>query len=151
MSQITKRFPLLVLITVFLFLGCGGPQLGGLFQPVKEFPPENGLVYIYRPTMKFAYAETYNVWANDKKIGEIIDSSYFTYVCPPGKVTFTVERTLTPKRSITIDIAPGQMYFLRVLPTRGTVTALTGLVQPNIEPIHVPIGKEEIIYCRQMQ
>jgi len=137
-----NRSWLLIMVTVFgisLMSGCA--TSGPAFTKVESIPAGKGLVYIYRsPSFKGA-AVSYDVNVKDKVATHLANGGYFPYFADLGENE--VWAKTEAKSSVTIDVKPGQTYYVKGGVRMGF---LVGRPDLTLEPADV--GAAEIAECK---
>lgn len=87
------------------------PGCAPRFVPVTSMPPDQGVVYIFRPASPVGAAVVYTVTANGAPVVRLRSGSYYPYVTPPGQIIFSAATETSS--SVAINVAPGGTYFLR--------------------------------------
>ena len=107
---------LLLSLTLLLFTACGNKILF-----VKQEPLANSaLVYVYLPShtngSENDYSSNYNIRFNGRQVMErIFTDEYMAFNVKPEKVEISVVRKQIEKKSISLDMKVGQIYYLKIL------------------------------------
>jgi hypothetical protein len=134
----TRSVGIAVLVTLLL-AGCAS---GARYQRIEHIPEGKALVYVYRPSGFAGSAVVYDVRVGDTAVGTLKSGSYFTYVASAPSELELWART-EAKSSITLDLKPGGVYYVR----GGTsIGFLWG--RPRLEIVSAEIGAKEIADCR---
>jgi hypothetical protein len=138
MRRTWLRFLVAVAVVLALgsIVGCA-PR----FVPVTSVPPDQGLVYIFRPGSPLGAAILYTVTANGVPVVRLRNGGYYPYVTPPGQVVFSAQTETSS--SVAINVAPGGTYYLRGMLMMG---AFVG--RPMLEELPAAVGASEIARCR---
>lgn len=141
--MVKRYFGFLVLVamsSVFLS-GCyyTAGTLSHEFKKVEEVSGGMGLVYIYRPPRVLAPTE-YSIKVNGERLIALRNGGYYPYLVKAGTVEFSAK--MLHLSSVTIDVEPGEIYYLR-----GTL-ALGWVPKPRLTVVSPEVGKEEIAKCR---
>ena len=120
--------------------GCG-PSLGPAFSRIETVPEKEGLVYIYRPAKFFGGGVYYDIRANGNVINTFYQGGYYPYYANPGEIEFSAKTEASS--SVTIDVKPGQVYYLR-----GTVGIGFFVGHPHLDVVSPEIGEKEIQDCK---
>jgi len=111
-----KKLTLLLLsLTIFIFSGCGNKIPFAKQEPL----PESALVYVYLPANisdnDVTFISDYNIRFNGRQVMERISSNeYMAFNVKPEKVEIAVVRKQIEKKSITLDLIVGQIYYLKI-------------------------------------
>jgi hypothetical protein len=111
------------------------------FVPVVSVPPDQGVVYIFRPGSPLGAAVLYTVTANGTPVVRLRNGGYYPLITPPGQVIFSAQTEASS--SVAINVAPGGSYYLR-----GTVAMGAFVGRPQLEEIPAAIGPSQIARCR---
>ena len=134
------------LLVVSAFLGIylllsGCATLGPVYQKVDPIPEGTGIVYIYRPSAFGGSGVSYDVKVGETVITTLYNGGYHPYVSKPGEIEFWAK---TESRSaVTLDIAPGQIYYLK-----GTVGIGFFVGRPHLMVIPEETALKEIGECK---
>jgi len=132
---------LLLLIGLFLLSSCA---TGPAFKKIETIPENMGLVYIYRPGKAMGAAVSYQVKANGVPITRLNPGGYYAYLAKPGEIEFSAKTESTS--SITIDIKPGETYYLK-----GTVGIGFFVGRPHLVVVTPEVGEKEIVKCKLLE
>ncbi len=97
----------------FIFSSCATVYVAKE-KTYAKLNPKEAVVYFYRESMFQGSFTTYNVWtneANPEKVGTLKNGSYFYRTNTPGKRTFFVNGEV--RSALTIDLKPGQIYYVQ--------------------------------------
>lgn len=86
-----------------------------------EAVPGQSVIYLVRPWPD-ASSQAATLWLNDRVMGSTYPGTYFRWVVPPGR--HRIAGYAQDAGNITLDVAPGRMYF--VYQTVGRPLGLTG-------------------------
>ena len=108
---------ILMLVLVMAVSGCATPIFMDLKKRELHYTPSGdpnkGLIYVYRDDEFFGCARGIYVTGNDVLIGGLNSGTYFVYEADPGKIIISVQNWLGDDPSRTIDVKPGQKYYLK--------------------------------------
>lgn len=142
--MVGKRVVRLVLVAILAagaLAGSGCATLGPVYTKVDKVPEGRGLVYVYRPGGIIGGAVAYDVKVGDKVVTTLHSGGYYPYFSMPGEVEFWAK---TESRSaVTIDVAPGQVYYLK-----GTVGVGFIVARPHLMIVPNEVGEKEIGECK---
>ncbi len=124
-------------------VGCAHGSKAQMFSPLTEMAPDQGVVYVYRPKGFVGSAVVYKVHANGTPVSALPPGRYFVYQ-GVGPVEFSAKTEI--RTAVTIDIQPGQTYYIKggVLPGAFIGNALLQQVTPDR-------GEAEIVKCSLAQ
>lgn len=118
---------------------------GPAFVKVENIPADKGLVYIYRSSSFKGGAVSYDVHvkdkAEDKVATHLTNGGYFPYFANPGENE--VWAKTEAKSSVTVDVKPGQTYYIK-----GGVRMGFALGRPDLSLQPADIGGPEIAECK---
>ena len=104
-------------VFIVLFSGCAAPLRVDLdyHQPpsASSFNPDNALVYFYRINEFFLSARGIYITADGERVGALNNGTYFIYETTPGEHIFAAENGLGADDARTINLKPGDRYFIR--------------------------------------
>ena len=109
---------LLSLISVAIFLllvGCAKMPVRGDYVEEKT-PPQlranenTAAIYFFREWAFTGGGMSYFITEDTRNIGLLKAGSYFVYLANPGKHTYSAETEA--RSSVTLDVQPGQVYFI---------------------------------------
>jgi hypothetical protein len=112
---------LLVAVIACIVAACGAS--GKSF--VASTPTSgNGLVYVYRTSRFVGSVNVWDLRANGVRVTAVRNGGYFPYDSKPGNVTFsgklrsnigtwTVAPFMADREMITINVQPGEVYFVK--------------------------------------
>lgn len=132
---------LLLLIGLFLLSSCA---TGPAFKKVETIPENMGLVYIYRPGKAMGAAVSYQVKANGVPIIRLNPGGYYAYLAKPGEIEFSAKTESTS--SITIDVKPGETYYLK-----GTIGIGFFVGRPHLVIVTPEVGEKEVVKCKLLE
>jgi len=132
---------LLLLIGLFLLSSCAS---GPAFKKVETIPENMGLVYIYRPGKAMGAAVSYQVKANGVPIIRLNPGGYYAYLAKPGEIEFSAKTESTS--SITIDVKPGETYYLK-----GTIGIGFFVGRPHLVVVTPEVGEQEVVKCKLLE
>lgn len=121
--------------------GCG-PTLGHVYTKVETMPANKAVVYVYRPNSFFGGGVVYDVKANGKEVvTTLYRGGYYPYVTEPREIEFSAQTE--SRDAVTIDVKPGQTYFLK-----GTVGVGFVVGRPHLTVVPSNIAESEIAECK---
>ncbi len=91
------------------FLSC---VHGKPYQPVESYPPDQALVYFYRPEAHGTKGGKYSIKWVETELGKLRYGSYFTYLAAPGSYTFYHESHFGFAK-IEVNLLAGETYYIR--------------------------------------
>lgn len=99
---------------LLLLSGCGAK--GPKFTEVEKLQPNQGLVYVYRPSSFVGGGVSYDLHTKkadgtDKVIGHLKNGGYFSYTTQPDEIEFWAKTESTS--SVTIDVQANKMYCIK--------------------------------------
>jgi len=97
---------MLAAIMTVVLAGCAS---GPVFQ-APVLPADKAVIFIYRPSA-FGFAKAYDVKRGDETIVTVKSHGYFPYLTDPGTVTLSATTETTD--SVTLDVKPSQVYFVK--------------------------------------
>ena len=121
-------------------LALAGCQFGPAFVPLAV-PLEKSLVYIYQaqaPLINTPYGFT--VHADRQPVVFLRSGGYFPYLAEPKPTEFWARTEATS--SITLDLEPGKVYYLKGEQTIGITTA-----RPKLTLVDEELGLSEVREC----
>ena len=101
-----KHQVMLAAIMTVVLAGCAS---GPAFQ-APVLPADKAVIFIYRPSA-FGFAKAYDVKRGDETIVTVKSHGYFPYLTDPGTVTLSATTETTD--SVTLDVKPSQVYFVK--------------------------------------
>ncbi len=110
-----KLILLLLSLAMLIFSACGNK-----IPFTKQNPlPDSALVYVYLPSNVSSDDETftsdYNIRFNGRQVTQRIASSeYMAFNVKPEKVEVSIVRKQIEKKSITLELKVGQIYYLKI-------------------------------------
>ena len=121
--------------------GCG-PTLGHVYTKVENVPADKAVVYLYRPSSFIGGGVYYDVKANGKEVvTTLYNGGYYPYVTEPREIEFSAKTESTD--AVTIDVKPGQTYFLK-----GTVGVGFIVGRPHLTVVQPDVAVNEIAECK---
>jgi hypothetical protein len=136
------RKPIMIMVcftAVLILNSCA--SLGPQFQKVETFPNDKGLVYIYRPSSFIGSGVSYDVKVGETPVTTLHNGGYYPYFSEPGEVEFRAKTE--SKSSVTLDIKPGQIYYIK-----GTVGVGFVVGRPHLMIVESNIAENEITKCK---
>lgn len=122
-----------------LMSGCA--TTGPAFTKVENIPAGKGLVYIYRPASFKGAAISYDVHVKDKVATNLTNGGYAPYFADPGENE--VWAKTEAKSSVTVDVKPGQVYYIK-----GGTRMGFALGRPDLSLQPADVGATEIAECK---
>jgi hypothetical protein len=122
-----------------LMSGCA--TTGPAFTKVENIPAGKGLMYIYRPASFKGAAVSYDVHVKDKVVTNLKNGGYFPYFAEPGENE--VWAKTEAKSSVTVDVKPGQTYYVK-----GGVRMGFAIGRPDLSQQTADVGAAEIAECK---
>lgn len=119
----------------------GCTTLGPKYQRVEKIPDSTGLVYFYRPSSFVGGGVAYEIRSGDTVITKLYNGGYYPYFSPPGEHEFWA-RTES-KSSVTLDVLPGQVYYVK-----GTVGVGFVAGRPHLMVVAPDVAEREIADCK---
>lgn len=118
---------------------------GPAFQKVENIPADKGLVYIYRSSSFKGAAVSYDVHVknkgNDKVVTNLKNGGYFPYFADAGENE--VWAKTEAKSSVTLDVKPGQTYYVK-----GGIRMGFAIGRPELTMQPADVGAAEILECK---
>lgn len=111
------------------------------------FDNTKGYLYFYRPCVIWGAARGLSVFEGDDKIGSLNCSKYFIYEVNPGAHKFHAEDWLREEQVLTIDVQPGQKYFIKADLGIGIIDAVPSLTLMGSDESVVDRLKRVDSYC----
>lgn len=110
-----KYLSLISVAIFFLLVGCAKMPLRGDYVEEKAPPQlqtnENmAAIYFFREWAFTGGGMSYFITEDTKTIGLLKAGSYFAFQTTPGKHTYSAETEA--RSSVTLDVQPGQVYFI---------------------------------------
>ena len=140
-----KMYRKIILFAFVIFtLGLTGcATLGPVYQKVEKIPDNSGVIHVYRPSAFAGGGIRPTLYTNKGKtsLATIHPGGYFTYFAKPGEVDLSA--ATETESSITLDIKPGQVYYVKL--TIG-IGLLVG--RPHLTIISPEIAEKEISECK---
>jgi len=117
------------IILVFI-AGCA--TSGRLSYDQQELKPivfdeTKGYIYFYRPCMFFGAARGVTVSDSQRMICGLNCSTYFIHEVEPGTYSFHADDWLRKEQVLTLDVKPGQEYFVKADLKIGIIDAVPSL------------------------
>jgi hypothetical protein len=133
----------LVMFIVFLFGFTGCATLGPVYQKVDKIPEDSGVVNIYRPSGLLGGGVAPSLYTDKGKtyLVKVYPGGYFTYFAKPGEVDFSA--ATEAESSVTLDIAPGQVYYVKLTIGMGFFVG-----RPHLIIVPPEVGEKEIEECK---
>jgi len=122
-----------------LLSGCA--TLGPAYTPDANAPRDKGTVYVYRPKAFGGGAISYTVSANGTELSSLPAGGYFVYYATPGETEFSAKTEA--KTSVTVDVKPGQTYYVQ-----GTIGMGVFVGHPHLTQVTSDVGAKEIASCK---
>jgi Protein of unknown function (DUF2846) len=132
---------LIVASVVGLSLTSGCATTGPAFAKVENIPADKGLIYIYRPSSFKGAAVKYTVHVKDKATMRLTNGGYFPYFADLGENE--VWAKTEAKSSVTLDVKPGQTYYVK-----GGVRMGFAVGRPDLSLQPADIGAAEVSECK---
>jgi Protein of unknown function (DUF2846) len=126
----------ILVVLVLGLTGCGAH--GTKFRALDDVPSGKAIIYFYRPWHFRAGGADFTVFDGETPLVTMVNGGYFTYVATPGE--HVVAARSESRIEKTIDIRPGQTYYVRVTPGSGGVI----LSRASVELVDATIGANEI-------
>lgn len=117
---------------------------GPKFTKIEIIPENMGLVYIYRPGKVMGAAVSYQIKANGVPITRVNPGGYYAYLAKPGEIEFLAKTESSS--SITIDVKPGETYYIK-----GTVGVGFFVGRPHLVLVPTEVGEKEIEKCKLLE
>jgi hypothetical protein len=95
-----------------------------------EIPPPpagSGQVVFFRRKSLLGTGQWFNVRENGKALGKLSNGAYFVEVATPGPHTYTATSEPELKDHLTLEVAPGESYFVEGTLTKGLVIGAADL------------------------
>ena len=139
-KKLIKLSVFFVFVFIYLFLnGCA--TLGPVYQKVDNIQDGKAVVYIYRPSSLVGGGVSYNVKVGETVITTLYNGGYYPYLVEPGETEFWAQTE--SKSSVTLDIKPGQTYYIK-----GTVGVGFIVGRPRLIVVSSDVGEREIAECK---
>lgn len=122
-----------------LMSGCA--TLGSAYTPDSNAPKDKGTVYVYRPKAFGGGGISYTVSANGTEVSSLPSGGYFVYYAAPGETEFSAKTEA--KTSVTLDVKPGQTYYVQ-----GTIGMGVFVGHPHLTQVGNDVGAKEIVSCK---
>lgn len=141
-----SRVSIFGFVTAFVIIsflsGCGA-MTGRQFTEFKAPKPEQGLVYVYRPSGIMGVGVSYPIHVTNSSTpgyiaGNLVNGGYVTTYVPVGENEIWAKTE--SKSSITLDVKEGETYCVR-----GSVGIGFVVGRPNLEIVDMATCKAEII------
>lgn len=130
----------LFLLTLLLITGCA--SLGPVYSKADKIPDNSGLVYFYRPSSFYRYADSYDIKNDNTVITTLYNGGYYPYFSTPGEKEFWTKKDFL-KISITLDVKAGQTYYVK-----GEIGPGLLLARPHLMVVTPEIAEKEIADCK---
>lgn len=142
----TKKSWLFAAVAVLgLGVMSGCATSGPAFQRVENIPADKGLVYIYRSASFKGAAVSYDVHVkhnnNDKVVTKLKNGGYYPYFADAGENE--VWAKTEAKSSVTLDVKPGQTYFVK-----GGIRMGFAVGRPELTMQPADVGIAEVAECK---
>lgn len=134
-----KGMNYLFLLPLLLVTGCA--SLGPVYSRVDKVPDNAGLVYFYRPSSFVGGGVSYDIKNGDTVITTLYNGGYYPYFSAPGEKEFWAKTE--SKSSITLDVKPGQTYYVK-----GEVGVGFLVGRPHLMVVAPEIAEKEIVDCK---
>ena len=132
----------LVALSIVL-VGCAsGPKYSEVRSTFVQPPQSEGRIFFYR-TSSLGAAIQPAVKLNGERVGKAQAKGFFYVDRPAG--TYAVETSTEVKRSLNIDLAEGEIKYIRLNMSMGL---FAGHVTPEL--VANAVGEEEIAKCKYM-
>lgn len=136
-----RRLIITVMLIWAVLLVSGCATLGPQYSKVEQVPVDRGLVYIYRPASFVGGGVSYDVHANQDVVTTLYNGGYYPYLSKPGEMEFWA--STESKSSITLDVKPGETYFVK-----GEVGVGFLVGRPHLMVVARETGEREITACK---
>jgi hypothetical protein len=90
-------------------------------------PHGEGQVVFFRRRTLLGTAQWFKVRENGEEVGKLTNGSYFIRVTPPGKHTYTATYEPELKDHLTLEVAPGETYFVEGTVSKALVVGAADL------------------------
>jgi hypothetical protein len=94
-------------------------------------PPGEGQVVFFRRKSLLGTGQWFKVRENGAALGKLSNGAYFVDVTAPGRHTFTASMEPELKDHLTLEVAPGQTYFVEGTTTKALVIGAADLSPSN--------------------
>lgn len=135
----------IILFAFVIFTLCitGCATLGPVYQKVEKIPDNSGVIHVYRPSGFVGGGVRPTLYTNKGKIplAKIHPGGYFTYFAKPGEVDLSA--ATETESSITLDIKPGQVYYVKL-----TIGVGFFVGRPHLTVIPPEMAEKEISECQ---
>jgi hypothetical protein len=141
----------LIVLLALLINGCASnaPKFNEAKINFDSVDPNNGRVYLYRPSKFLGGGVTPKLILNDTSIGEIEDESFFFIDRPEGE--YHIESSVgalisntNPENQLDFSLAKGETKYIKFAMTRMGLRVLLGWVVPPIMHPEV-VNKEDAL------
>lgn len=141
-TKILRTGAVVFALGVILYTQGCGPTLGHVYTKVEDMPANKAVVYVYRPSSFFGGGVVYDVKANGKEVvTTLYNGGYYPYVTEPREIEFSAKTE--SRDAVTIDVKPGQTYFLK-----GTVGVGFVVGRPHLTVVPPNVAENEIAECK---
>jgi len=132
-------------MSVFLFTGCGAK--GQQFTEFAKPKPNQGLVYVYRPSSFVGSGVYYDIHVTNETTsdfiaGELVNGSYLEIDVPIGESE--IWGKTEAKSSVTVDIGEGDIQCVK-----GGVGIGFIVGRPNLQIVDMDTCKTEIVNTKK--
>jgi len=127
-----KKFNIF-LTSLILFTGFVYCEI--LYNKVENIPADKSVIYVYRIKSFIGCIVAFDVDIGTEPIGKLYQGRYISYITTPGTVKIWVKTPKEDISSIVIEAKPGDVYFVRCIPTFG---------EPVLELVTKEEGYKEI-------
>lgn len=110
---------------LFLLVSCAAS--GPVFQPIRDMPPDKGVLYLYRPTSFIGAALDFYIKVDGEPVGAVGNGSYLPLTLNPGLHVISLSGVsgyilFAP---LDINIDAGGSHYVQVVSTMkyGVITA----------------------------
>jgi hypothetical protein len=131
----------------------GDPQTSRGHTPVPPPPPGLGQVVFFRQKSMAGAGLWFNVREHGQALGKLDNGAWFAVPMTPGMHSFTAVSEPEFKDTLTLQVDPGETYFVEGLMTHGVVIGVADLTpsdkarfdrlsgQMNADPTPLPVPK----------
>lgn len=149
------KFVLNILLAAAMTCMIAGCAATGKSFVMSTPTSDKGLIYVYRPPQTMTGGLSWNLSANGVRLTVVKNGGYFPYYAAPGNVTFSAKKRPglgdlivleAEKELITINVEPGEVYFVRFTFHRGAFVA--GAV---MEIVDKSTGEAEILDLKLLE
>jgi hypothetical protein len=107
------------------------PDPGVEAIPIPPPPPGEGQVVFFRAHSLLGTGQWFNVRESGKAVGKLTNGAYFVQTVDPGPHTYTATEEPEFKDSLSLQVDPGETYFVEGLLTKGVVIGAADLIPSN--------------------